>query len=356
MSALRTEPKALASEPYGHIQALQVGAQTLTLAATEHHWLSTITHGLEEAHCQEALAPMLHFLPAPLRGCIAGLLLALNTLFWCWPLFALALLKLLLPIPAAQRFLRYLMHLIAEVWIANNKSWMNLVGKTHWDVKGLTGFDKQHSYLVTSNHQSWVDILVLQYQLNRRMPLLKFFLKQELIWVPVIGLCWWALEFPFMKRFSKEYLAKYPEKRGEDLATTRRACARYKSNPVAVFNFIEGTRLNPAKHAQQQSPFKHLLKPKAGGIAFVLDAMGEQLHSIVNVTIHYPKGNPGFWDLLCGRVDQVVVRFDQLQIPEEFLGKSYDQDESYRLQFQHWVNQLWLDKDAELDALKRDFS
>jgi 1-acyl-sn-glycerol-3-phosphate acyltransferase len=299
---------------------------------------------------------MLHALPAPLRGLLAGLLLAVNTRFWCWPLFILALLKLLLPIPAMQRLCRFLMHAIAEFWISSNKFWMNLVGRIEWDVAGLEGFDKQHSYLVTSNHQSWVDILVLQYQLNRRMPLLKFFLKQELIWVPVIGLCWWALEFPFMQRFSKEYLAKYPEKRGQDLATTRKACARYKTNPVSVFNFLEGTRLSPHKHAQQQSPFQHLLKPKAGGIAFVLDAMGEQLHSIVNVTIHYPQGNPGFWDLLCGRIDKVVVRLQQLPIPAEFIGGNYDQDETYRLHFQQWVNQLWLDKDAELEALKQRFA
>ncbi|MDG9924314.1 MULTISPECIES: acyltransferase [unclassified Pseudomonas] len=298
---------------------------------------------------------MLQFLPAPLRGVISALLLALNTLICCWPLFAVALLKLLLPIPPIQRGLRFVMHGIAEFWISVNKFWMNLVRDTRWDVEGIQGMDMRHSYLVTSNHQSWVDILVLQYLLNRRMPLLKFFLKQELIWVPVIGLCWWALEFPFMKRYSKEYLAKYPEKRGQDLATTRRACARYKSNPVSVFNFLEGTRLTPQKHTQQQSPFKYLLKPKAGGIAFVLDAMGEQLDAIVNVTIHYPSGNPGFWDLLCGRLDQVVVRFDKLAIPAEFIGRNYDQDEQYRLQFQQWVNQLWQAKDAQLGELHQQF-
>jgi 1-acyl-sn-glycerol-3-phosphate acyltransferase len=298
---------------------------------------------------------MLQFLPAPLRGVISALLLALNTLICCWPLFAVALLKLLLPIPPIQRGLRFVMHAIAEFWISVNKFWMNLVRDTRWDVEGVQGMDMRHSYLVTSNHQSWVDILVLQYLLNRRMPLLKFFLKQELIWVPVIGLCWWALEFPFMKRYSKEYLAKYPEKRGQDLATTRKACARYKSNPVSVFNFLEGTRLTPQKHAQQQSPFQYLLKPKAGGIAFVLDAMGEQLDAIVNVTIHYPGGNPGFWDLLCGRVGEVVVRFDKLAIPTEFIGRNYDQDEEYRLQFQQWVNQLWQAKDAQLGELHRQF-
>ena len=296
---------------------------------------------------------MLHFLPAPLRGLLAALLLALNTLICCWPLFAVALLKLLLPFPAAQRPLRFMMHGIAEFWIGFNKFWMRLVRDIHWDVEGIQGMDMRHSYLVTSNHPSWVDILVLQYLLNRRMPLLKFFLKQELIWVPVIGLCWWALEFPFMKRYSKEYLARHPEKRGQDLATTRKACARYKSNPVSVFNFLEGTRLTPQKHAQQNSPFKHLLKPKAGGIAFVLDAMGEQLDAIVNVTIHYPGGNPGFWDLLAGNVGEVVVRFDKLAIPAEFIGRNYDQDEQYRLRFQQWVNQLWQAKDAQLEQLHR---
>jgi 1-acyl-sn-glycerol-3-phosphate acyltransferase len=298
---------------------------------------------------------MLHFLPGPLRGLIAGLILALNTLICCWPLFLVALLKLVIPVPVVKRALRFVMHGIAEFWIGTNKFWIDLVGCTQWHISGRGTLDNQHSYLVTSNHQSWVDILVLQYQLNRRMPLLKFFLKQELIWVPVIGLCWWALEFPFMKRFSKEYLAKHPEKAGEDLATTRKACERYKTNPVSVFNFLEGTRLTPAKHAQQQSPFKHLLKPKAGGIAFVLDAMGEQLHSLVNVTIHYPQGVPGFWDLLSGRMTEVVVHFEELPIPAEFICANYDKDPVYRQHFQTWVNQLWQDKDALLERLHQQY-
>jgi len=298
---------------------------------------------------------MLNFLPSPLRGTLAALILALNTLFWCWPLFALSLLKLLLPVPAIQRTLRFGMHWIAESWMAVNSFWMDLVQPIRWDVRGLEQVDMRHSYLVTSNHQSWADILVLQYQLNRRMPILKFFLKQELIWVPVIGLCWWALEFPFMKRFSKEYLAKHPEKRGQDLITTRKACERYRTNPVSVFNFLEGTRFTPTKHDQQQSPFTHLLKPRAGGIAFVIDAMGEQLTALINVTIHYPDGRPSFWDLLAGHIRQVVLRIELQPIPAELLGKNYDQDEAYRLAVQQWVNQLWTTKDAQLEQLHRQF-
>ena len=298
---------------------------------------------------------MLRFLPAPLRGVLAGLILITNTLIFCWPLFIGALLKAALPFTAAQRVINYCAHACAQAWISVNKTWMNWVQPIQWDVQGLESVDMQHSYLVTSNHQSWVDILILQYQLNRKAPFLKFFLKQELIWVPVIGLCWWALEFPFMKRFSKEFLAKHPEKRGQDMITTRKACERYKINPVSVFNFLEGTRLTPAKQAQQNSPFKYLLKPKAGGIAFVLDAMGEQLAALLNVTIHYPNGTPTFIDLLCGRLQRVVVRFKQVEIPAQFIGKNYDNDDAYRLAFQQWVNQLWEEKDAELERLHQQF-
>ncbi len=294
---------------------------------------------------------MLHGLPPLLRGTFASVFLFINTLFWCWPLFALALLKLVLPFPPVQRSLRFVMHWIAESWIAVNRFWMQLVQPIEWDVKGLEKLDLTHSWLVTSNHQSWVDILALQYQFNRRLPLLKFFLKQELIWVPIIGLCWWALEFPFMKRYSKAYLAKYPEKQGQDLATTRKACERYKTNPVSVFNFLEGTRFTPEKHDEQNSPFQYLLKPKAGGIAFVLDAMGEQLHGLVNVTLFYPEGRPKLWDLLSGQIKRIVMRIQIMPIPGKFIGQSYDQNIEYRAEFQEWVNQLWLEKDQELAEL-----
>lgn len=294
---------------------------------------------------------MFRLLPAPLRGAIAGLLLALNTLFWCWPLFTLALLKLLLPFAPVQRAVREGMHRIAAAWIAGNTAWMRAVSRTAWDVQGLGPVDLGHSWLVTSNHQSWVDIFALQACLNRRLPMLKFFLKKQLIWVPVIGLCWWALEFPFMQRHSREYLRRHPERRGQDLATTRRACERYKTNPVCVFNFLEGTRYTPAKHAAQASPFRHLLKPRAGGIAFVLDAMGEQLQGLVDVTVHYPGGRPTWWDLACGRIPRIVVRVQRREIPARFLGRSYEEDADYRAEFQQWVNGLWADKDTLLDRL-----
>lgn len=154
-----------------------------------------------------------------------------------------------------------------------------------------------------------------------------------------------------MKRYSKAYLAKHPEKQGQDLVTTRKACERYKTNPVSVFNFLEGTRFTQEKHDQQNSQYKHLLKPKAGGIAFVLDAMGEQLQGIVNVTLYYPQGKPTLWDLLSGQIKRIVMRIEVMPIPQQFIGQSYDQNMEYRAEFQEWVNQLWLEKDLQLAQL-----
>lgn len=285
-----------------------------------------------------------------LRGALACVLLAVNTVAAALPLFVLALVKFMLPFTPVQRAVRSLMHAIAENWIRINGLWLAGI---RWDVQGLDGLRRDRTYLVTSNHQSWVDIFALQHQLTGRIPFLKFFLKQELIWVPVIGLCWWALEFPFMKRHSAAYLMKHPEKRGEDLATTRRACERFRTNPVSVINFLEGTRYTPGKHAQQKSPYRHLLKPKSGGIAFVIDAMGDQLTALVNVTIDYPDGRPTFWQLACGEVPRITMRVMQSAIPGEFLGKDYSSDSTYRQDFQGWVSQLWQAKDDELDRLRR---
>tara|TARA_Y100000815_G_scaffold205555_1_gene189377 strand:- start:391 stop:1314 length:924 start_codon:yes stop_codon:yes gene_type:complete len=297
---------------------------------------------------------MLSFLPAPVRGTLAALLLVLNTLCHAPVLFFFALIKLI-PIPALRTWCTRVMIRVAEFWMRCNSGWMALSGNIRWDIEGREQLDYNGWYLVTSNHQSWVDILALQHVLNRRMPMLKFFLKQELIWVPVIGLCWWALDFPFMKRYTKAYLAKHPEKAGQDMATTRKACEKFKSTPVAVFNFLEGTRLTPAKHAEQNSPFRYLLKPKSGGIAFVLDAMGEQLRSLLDITIHYPDGNPSFWGLMCGKVTQVVMHLELKPIPAEFIGRNYQEDEAFRAEFQAWVTQLWVDKDAHMARLHQEY-
>ncbi len=294
---------------------------------------------------------MLHFLPAPLRGAAAFALLGLNTLFWAPLLLALALLKLVLPFKAVRRAIDPLLNGIATAWIACNGGWMRLTQRTAWDVQGVQGLRHDGWYLVTCNHQSWVDILVLQRVLSRRIPLLKFFLKQQLIYVPLIGLAWWALDFPFLRRHGKAALRAHPELRQQDRETTRRACAKFTLVPTSVMSFPEGTRFTAAKHARQQSPYRHLLKPKAGALAMALDAMGAKFRSLVDVTVVYPEGAPTFWEFACGRTPRVLVRVAQRQIPAELAEGDYTEDAAFRAEFHRWLGGLWEQKDQEIDAL-----
>jgi len=297
-----------------------------------------------------ARAP-LGFLPPAPRGAAAFVLLVLNTLFWCALLFVLALVRLVLPFRAARRILDPVLNGIATAWIAGNSGWMRLTQRARWDVTGIERLPYAGWYLVTCNHQTWVDIFVLQHLFNRRIPMLKFFLKRELIWVPIMGLAWWALDFPFMRRHSEEVLRKHPEKRLEDLEATRRACAKFALVPTSVMNFIEGTRFTRAKHARQQSPFEHLLKPRAGGLAAALQVLGSQFDSLLDVTIVYPAGAPGFWDFLCGRMPEVIVRVERHPIPPAFCGVGEDADASQRKQVQRWLIDLWRAKDEQIGRL-----
>jgi 1-acyl-sn-glycerol-3-phosphate acyltransferase len=297
---------------------------------------------------------MFHFLPAPLVGLIAAILMTLNALFWVPILLVVSSLKLVLPFKRVRLLIDPVLLLIAEAWIACNSGWMALTQNTTWDVQGIEDLNPKGWYLVNSNHQSWVDILVLQHLLNRRIPLLKFFIKQELIWVPVMGLAWWALEFPFMRRHSEEFLKKHPEMRGKDQETTRKACEKYALIPTSVMNFLEGTRFTIAKHAKQQSPYHHLLKPKAGGMALALDAMGDKFQAILDVTIVYPDGAPTFKHFLLGKMRRVVVRVRILPIPQHLMGGNYAQDPAFREGFSHWVQELWRDKDAQIEVLLQD--
>jgi 1-acyl-sn-glycerol-3-phosphate acyltransferase len=294
---------------------------------------------------------MLSFIPPALRGVIALVLLVLNTLFWCLLLFVVALVKLSLPFKAVRRRLDPLLNAIAANWISGNSAWMRLTQRAEWDVDGVDQLEYHGWYMVNANHQSWVDIFVLQHLLNRRIPLLKFFLKQQLIWVPVMGLAWWALDFPFMRRHSDAYLRAHPEKRFEDLETSRRACEKFALVPTSVMNFPEGTRFTADKHAAQRSPYKHLLKPKAGAMALALSVLGDHFRSFVDVTIVYPDGPPTFWDFLCGRMPKVIVRVRLLEIPAELAKGDYATDSRFRKSVQRWQQERWLEKDQEIESL-----
>lgn len=287
-----------------------------------------------------------------LTGILTATLLLLSTLVLIGPLLVFALFKLVLPGRGRDHASGAVMW-VAETWSEIDKAIFALCTPTQWDIRGIENLRRDTSYLAISNHQSWVDIPALIESLNRRTPFFKFFLKKELIWVPLLGLAWWGLDYPFMKRYSKAFLEKHPELKGKDLEITKAACELFKRQPVTVVNYLEGTRFTEAKRQEQQSPYRHLLKPKAGGVAFVLAALGEQLDALLDVTIVYPGDKaPGFWDLLNGSVSRVIIDIQVRELDPALWAGDYESDPVFRQTVQAWVNQLWLEKDERIEQLR----
>lgn len=174
-------------------------------------------------------------------------------------------------------------------WCDLNNAYINHIVPHKWEVTGFNQFDIQQAYLLVANHQSWLDIVLMHRLFNRKIPVIKFFIKDQLKWVPLLGFAWWAMGCPFMKRYSKAYLEKNPHKKGKDLEATKKAIHSFQGQPVTIANFVEGTRFTPAKKALQGSEYRHLLRPKAGGISFVIGSMGSQIHKLLDLSIVYAE-------------------------------------------------------------------
>lgn len=284
---------------------------------------------------------MLRFLPAPLQGSILILALAVNTILCSLLLYVVALVKLLIPIQSWRIVCSKLANAIARGWVGFNSLGLKLAKNIRWDIQGIDALQPDAWYLLVANHQSMVDIVVLQSIFHRKIPLLKFFLKKELIWVPFLGIDWWTLDFPFMKRTGSAR---------KDMETARNACDKFRLLPVTIMNFLEGTRFTTAKRENENSPFAHLLKPKPGGMAVVLCTLGQRLRSILDVTIVYPEGIPGLWTFLCSNSMEITVRVKQIPVTPELLG-DYFTDQGFRRRFKDWLDKLWDEKDKLIGTL-----
>jgi 1-acyl-sn-glycerol-3-phosphate acyltransferase len=294
---------------------------------------------------------------AALKGSAALLLIGINTIVLATLISLGGLVRFLVPGELARSKARYWLAGLVELWTGINNRVLDLFRATHWDIQIPQNLDYQGCYLVSCNHQSWVDILALQRSFNRRLPLLRFFLKKELIWVPFMGLAWWSLDFPFMRRYSKDQVRKKPSLAGKDLENARKACEKFRHIPVAMMSFPEGTRFSEEKRNASGSPYQRLLKPRIGGIGQVLYALADQLDGLVDVTIVYPNQShakpPTFWQLVSGQIGRIVVRAELKEIPTELLGREFRRDRTFRGELQAWMDQQWQEKDAAIVALEQ---
>ncbi len=268
----------------------------------------------------------------------------------CTMILLIALLKFFMHVSFFQTIFANILNALVNAWIFCAISTHRALHRVNWVIFGAENLKIDRWCLILANHQSWVDIIALMEVFYRKIPPFKFFVKKELIWLPFIGLCAWAMDFPFMKRYTKSFLMKNPHLTGTDIDSTRRACEKFKHMPVSIVNFVEGTRFTERKRAQQKSPYKRLLNPRAGGASLVLYAMSDYLKQIFNVTIVYPDGIPGLWDFFCGRVKKICVDIAAIPVGKDLIG-NYFTDEKFKNHFQSWLNQLWKEKDAAMAVM-----
>ena len=289
------------------------------------------------------------------RGLTVGSVITGSTFLHGPPVLALGLTKLI----KNSRKIDETNIEITNRWLAVN-NWLieHVLSDLKWDITIDENLDlsMQGRYLMTCNHQSWVDTTVNQYFGLTRMPLTRFFTKWELIFIPFVGQAFKILGFPMMKRHSKEQIAKNPDLKTRDLEEARKACQQLVSQPYTLLNYLEGTRFTQEKHDQQKSPYKHLLKPKAGGLALALNILEDNIDALVDMTIVYPDGVPGYGDFWLGDVSRIAVNLRKIEIPAWVKGGNYEEDEEYRKRFQAWVHQIWTEKDQLIESIQHKYA
>ncbi|MGH8492721.1 MAG: acetyltransferase [Moraxellaceae bacterium] len=278
------------------------------------------------------------FLPAAVVGVLTFLSLSAMITFWFVMLLPGVLLRCV-PVYRLQRLGSRYCVWMARSWVGSNALLLRLLHPVRWQINMEGEMDPSRSYLLISNHQSWADILVIFDVFHRRTPFARFFLKRDLLYVPIIGVVCWAMDFPFMTRSAGR----------ADLETTRRACEIYREVPVTVVNFLEGTRFTPAKRDATNSPYTRLLRPKTGGLAYTLNAMGDQFAGIVDVTIEYTQvEQPLAWNWLSGQQADLQLHVRVLPVPQHLVGGDFSREVAHREAVQQWLAQLWEEKDQRL--------
>ncbi len=281
-------------------------------------------------------------------GITSTVCLLMNMTFWSSLLFVIGIARIIIPIEPWRKICTTYTVSIGESCIALNFLWIKLLHRPSFEVQGLKNVDKSTWFVATSNHQSWADILILQAVTNRKIPLIRFFMKDVLKWIPIVWVVGWSLDMPFLKRYSEEKIKKNPSLRGKDIEKMKKAFKRLSVNPGTVFSFSEGTRFTEKKQKDQNSPYKSLLIPKAGGIGITLSTMPYISH-LLDFTILYKSNSRGFWNFLCGKMSEVDIKVQKIDIPDSLLGKDYSSQPQFRKEIKEWLNEIWKEKDKYLN-------
>ncbi len=248
-------------------------------------------------------------------------------------------------------FLGSISNKMGSATVASITSTLRILHKFEWDFQIPNDVNTETWYIAMSNHQSWADIFILLAAGHKKIPLLKFFMKKELQWIPIIYLVHKTVDMPFLNRHSRAQILANPELKRVDYENAKKAAKRFSRNPSSAFSFAEGTRFTSEKHSAQESPYSNLLKPKVGALAIALSGM-PQVNTLIDFTIVYATQKRSTWEFLCGDLSKAKVVAKTYTLPENLKNRSFEEEDDYRKNFQTFVDAIWLEKQQTIKDLK----
>ncbi len=276
--------------------------------------------------------------PQHLRAAICLAAITLNLAFW------VLVLLVLLPAKAAPRTRPWFRRAAAGIYRAAvrvDNVLLRRVSRASWRVRRLN-LDPARPHIVLSNHRSWADIFLVQSLIATRGPIVTFLCKRELLYVPIFGPIILAFDFPVLRRRPRQGVDR-AGRRDDDRRRVADAAAALLESPAAILSFAEGTRFTVGKRDANrrdgaEGHYRHLLPPRAGGLAAMIEALAPGDGSIVDLTLAYPRPST-FWEFLGGAAGSVEVAWETSPIaavkPDDVTS---------------WLNDRWRRKEESLES------
>lgn len=258
----------------------------------------------------------------------SSLWVALNLLIGLCLLIPVAVISALMPFAMARRWCYFLTQKIYRTAVRVNSFWMKRIVGIELVVKGEPRIHP--NAVIICNHQSWFDIPVIQDVVTSRGPIVKFLIKRELLWVPIIGWICLALRLPTLGR------SKKTDTRKRDKAIIQNTSNSHANEPGALLIFPEGTRFTEKKRVAQSAPYDNLLKPKSGGLKLIKEHVNADVE-LVDMTIDYHRKNVSIWKCLHGNPSVITITLKHFKIGDIKNVSS-------------WLNERWKEKDSILSA------
>ena len=249
----------------------------------------------------------------------------LNLLFWMLPILVAGFIKILLPPGPLKRACHAVTTFSyrGTVWV--NSFWMVRVLGIKINVEGE--LPDHPAPVIVCNHQSWFDIPVLQHVITDQGPIIKFMIKQQLIWVPVLGWICLALNFPRLRREERKMSME------KDFFSIRTALADVSNESGALLVFPESTRFAHDKWLAQKSPYRHLLIPRVGALRLTISGVPAGT-PVLDVTIRYDGGESDFWRCMHKATKVVTVKLEtrdasELENTRAWLAESWSRKDRF---------------------------